>query len=294
MQLATLAVLSGTFTVIVVFFLVYQNLSQILSHWGQSVQMTAYLTDDLSTQELTTLESQLQNLDSFSHINFISKDEALERFRTQMAGAMPEFLSDPDFGNPLPSSFEMKLKESLEGGQGSYELLVAVAKRVGQISGVDEVSYGQGWVENYASLVSSFGTASTVLILILLGGAFFVIGNSIRNSIHQRREEIEILELFGATSRMIKAPYIFEGAIMGLLSAMISLTICYLLFLWQTRLVEENLGFLGLAGLFSYLSWTYITWLLLLGALLGAAGSYICVARLSSGWSAAERIEGRS
>ena len=159
-------------------------------------------------------------------------------------------------------------------------------KSITKIFGVDDISYGQSWVENYAALVKSFSYSSLLLIAVLLAGSLFVVGNSIRNSISLRREEIEILELVGATRSMIMMPYIFEGAIMGFFASALSCGICYLIFVWQASIINSSLGFWGLGSQFGYLAADKVFLLLLLGIVFGAFGAFLCVRKLSNGWAA--------
>lgn len=290
MQLATFSVLVGTFCVITIFVSVHQNLNQLLTRWGEDVQMTVFLKEEVVQGEVSKVETFLKNITDIEHISYISKDEAARRFQKQMGAAAPDLLSDKDFGNPLPASFEVKLGAHMATA-AAFETLVNLADKVSSLESVDEVSYGQGWVENYSSLVNQFGKSSWLLVIILLAGSLLVIGNSIRNSIFQRRDEIEVLELVGATARRIQGPFIFEGAVIGGLSALIALFICYVFFQWQVGIFDEDLKFLGLAGQLTYLQWSHFFGIPLLGTVFGGLGAYICVRKVSSGWSAAERLE---
>lgn len=287
MQVATLAVLAGTFTVISFSLLVYENLHSILSRWGESVQLAVYLEDELPQEEVGKIKNFISHLGEFETVEYISKEVAAQRFRKQMASYTPDMLLSEQYGNPLPASFELKLKQKMKD-EDSYQQIVGYAKKLKEVSGVEDVSYGQGWVENYAGLVDSFSYTSWILIVVLLSGSLFVIGNSIRHSISQRRDEIAVLELIGATYARIATPYIFEGAVMGLLASLGSLGLTYLTYLWQSAVFTQDLGFLGLQGAFGFIGWSLALAIVGLGTTFGALGSYLCVQRISTGWAAAQ------
>ncbi len=285
---STMAVLIGVFCVMTICVSAIANLKSIMSHWGKDVQLTVYLKDEVKEAQISKVKSALDELGEFEKVNFISQEQAAQRFQKSMGSYSPKLFSDPAFGNPLPMSFEATLKKGLQSTI-QYSRLVALAKSIQTFEGVEEVSYGQGWVENYAGFLKSFDYGSWALLLLLLVGSTLVIGNSIRSSIHQRRDEIEILELCGATGFRIRWPYIFEGAAMGGVAAGLALILTYGIFLWQKQIFGESLFLWGLESEISFLSGFDIFVMLLAGAAMGTVGSFMCVRGLATGWAAAER-----
>ncbi|MGE0762851.1 MAG: cell division protein FtsX [Bdellovibrionales bacterium] len=288
MQVATLTVLTGTYTVVTLFFFLHANFSRILSHWGESVQLAVFLKDSASSAQISGVQDFLKGIHGIENVKFISKEAAAESFQKQMGHYSPQLLTDPEFGNPLPASLEVHFQEGVSS-DGSYGRMVEIAKQLASMAGVEDVSYGQGWVENYASLLRVFSSSSYLLIVVLLSGSLLVVGNAIRSSIHQRREEIEVLELVGATPFNIRLPYLFEGAVLGGMAATLSLLFCFLLYRWQQAVAMKHLGFWGLASEVGFLGLQQSLAVLTLGILFGAFGSYLCVRRIATGWAAAER-----
>lgn len=288
MQTATLAVLTGTFVVVTLFFFLHGNLVRILTTWGDNVQMAVFLKDEASKDQVASVRKFLADSGSFAAVTFVSKEQAARKFQEQMGSHSPQLLNDPEFGNPLPASFEAKFTAGVNSN-GRYQEMLALAKTITDLEGVEDVSYGQGWVENYASLLKVFSSSSVLLIIILLAGTLFVVGNTIRSTLFQRRDEIEVLELVGATPAMIRAPYIFEGAALGLLASALSLGVCYGLYQWQEGVAVNHLGFWGLAAQIGFLDWKECFAILMLGTWFGAFGSFLCVRRIATGWAAAQR-----
>ncbi len=288
MQLATLTVLTGTFTVVTLFFFLHSNMTRILTNWGQDVQLAVFLKDEASGEAVKRIEEFLRGLPGLGEIKYVSKESAAELFQKQMGHYSPQLLTDPEFGNPLPASFEIRFAEGIHS-ESTYNEMVKTAKKIAALIGVEDVSYGQGWIENYAAVLKVFSSSSYLLILILLAGSLLVVGNAIRNAISQRREEIEVLELVGATAFHIRLPYLIEGAVLGGLAALFSLVFCYFIFRWQQNVAAAHLGFWGLASEVKFLDHIQIVSIFSLGVLFGTLGSYVCVRRIASGWAAAER-----
>jgi cell division transport system permease protein len=288
MQSATLAVLTGTFVVVTLFFFLHGNMVKILTQWGNNVRMAVFIKDDATAEQVASVQRFLEDTGSFATVSYVSKEQAARKFQEQMGSHSPQLLNDPEFGNPLPASFEAKFNDGVNS-KGRYEDMLDLAKKIGVLAGVEDVSYGQGWVENYASLLKVFSSSSWILIIILLSGSLFVVGNAIRSTLFQRRDEIEVLELVGATPYLIRAPYIFEGAVMGFVAAALSIVICFALFRWQQSMTAAHLGFWGLAAEIGFLGWKESFAILMLGIWFGAFGSFLCVRRIATGWAAAQR-----
>lgn len=290
MQLATLTVLTASLTAVTFFITLSLNLKRVVAEWGDSLQMTVYLKDDLSNQQVSAVESALKSMEAFQKVIYVSKQEALKTFSNQLSSYAPDLLKDGGFENSFPASFQVDIKHQ-SAGLFNYDWLLQKAKQISAISGVEDVSYGQGWLENYSQFVSGLSSVGWMLVSVLLLGSLFVIGNSIRTSIMQRREEIEILELIGSTPEMIRTPYLFEGAAMGALAAVLSLAFNYAIYLAQLRLVQSNWSFMGLASHLRFLGLGNSIALILAGAILGLLGAFVTVRNVNNGWAASQRLQ---
>lgn len=290
MQLATLTVLAATFTVVVFVFSLSINLRRILASWGDGVQMTAYLHDDISDDGLKALRQRLTETGEFREIAYVPREKATERFKKQMASYAPDLLADADFSNPFPASFRLVLKGGV-ASDAEVKKLEALAADVQRMAGVEDVSYGQSWLKNYSAFVSTFYASSGVMALVLIAGSLFVVGNSIRSSIAARREEIEILELVGATSAMIRRPFVIEGLTMGALASSVALVLNLIVHSWQKSVMSSSLVLARLAPLVSFPDTLTVASLVALGAAIGALGAWLSVRKINDGWSAIQGLE---
>lgn len=290
MQLATLTVLAATFTVVVFVLSLSLNLRRILASWGGGVQITAYLNDDVSDEAIDSIRGKLERTGRFREISYIPREAATEKFKKQMASYAPDLLADADFSNPFPASFHLILKEGA-ASEAEVKRLEVLAAEVGKIEGVEDVSYGQSWLKNYSAFVTALSAGTGMMAFVLIAGSLFVIGNSIRSSIAARREEIEILELVGATSSMIRRPFVVEGLAMGALAAVLALSINFIGHSWQKSVMASSLVLARMVEMVSFLDFATVLLLLLAGAGVGGLGAWLSVRKINDGWSAKQSLE---
>lgn len=287
MQLTTVSVLAGSFTVLSIAILAHQNIGRVLTQWGHDVKINVYLKENTTPAEESKISKFLEKKELFSNVKFLTKKDAAEKFKERVGKFAPGLLSDIEFDNPLPASFEMVVTGGLNS-DAQFNQLLRVITEIQKESGVDEVSYGQGWVENYAGVLRTFSILSMIFISVLVIGSAFVIGNSIGNSIFQRRDEIEILELFGATRQMIIWPFIYEGLVLGLISAGLAVLITYTFYVFQIDVMLNELSFWNIKAKVEFLSLSRIFFVIGFGSVLGAASSLIWVRQISTGWTASD------
>lgn len=179
--------------------------------------MEVFLKDGIGEEIITRLTTRLQNFAEIDSLSFISKEEALRRFRqeTNFDKDIVEILGE----NPLPASFRIRIKPEYH-----QRLLVQnLQEKIEDLPGVDEVVYRYDLLQLTAKYLRIL-----ILISLGLGGILFLasmllISNTVRLSILNKRESIEIMSLVGATPGFIRRPFVFEGALQGALGAFISI-----------------------------------------------------------------------
>ncbi len=279
-QLSSLLVLSSALTIVFSFYLVFTNLERLVVSWGSDLEMNVYLEDSIEPSRQASLLKSLEEMDKFKEIRYLDRKTTTDGFFKKMSKYVPEFKEDNEFLNMVPSSYVVKMLPAIK-----VEDLSTLATNIMRLDGVDDVSYGQEWITNFSVFVSAIHKTGWTIIFILLFGSLFVIGYSIKAIVIQRKEEVEILELVGATANMIRAPYIFEGGILGLISSLIAVVASYVLYQLQDRLLLSEIGLWGLAGIFRFYQWYEVMLLIVVGSLLGAGTAYLCVKKINSGWA---------
>lgn len=224
--LTMLSVVAIAFSLFIVglFGLTAYNISQAVRAVENKVEVVAYLRDEATPLQLQMAQDEIRRLDEVQQVRFVTKTEAL-------AGAMQEMKEFRDVftdleSNPLPASLEVRLRP----GQSSPKSVARVANRLKAYSFVEEVDFGDGWVEKIYTIRRLFGAASAAI-----GGAFalvaaIIIATAIRISVFARREEISIMRLVGATDGFVQSPFLLEGVFTGFVGGLAAAGLTYLAF----------------------------------------------------------------
>lgn len=251
------------------FIAIAVNVSNIINQIERKVEITVWLLDTANSEEIFDLENKIRRMEEVQSVKYISKDEALERFRTQLKN-QPDLLKALE-GNPLPASFEIGLKDPKKVNE--------VAKRIeSDNSIIDDIRYGQQIVERLFAATRILRWVGAIFITILCLASLVVIANTIRLAIFARRAEISIMKLVGATNWFIRWPFALEGVIQGLLGAATAVFLFFLMNKYVFGAIADTLKFLN-AGT-PVISITQISlYILLAGTMIGAIGSMIAMRR---------------
>jgi cell division transport system permease protein len=238
------------------------NIDAVLKDVEQKVEITIFLKDSASAQEIDAMQKEIAGLPQVKDTKFVSKDEALRRLREDLKDH-PEILQSLS-GNPLPASFEISLKDP--------KTVDVVAKQFQGRPIVDEVRYGKEIADRIFRVTSVIRNVLLVFLILLGAVSVLLISNTIRLSIYARRREVEIMKLVGATNWFIRWPFVIEGLAVGLVGAVAALAIVSLGTDFVFGRIRENLLFLSVP--FDAVSTFELSAILLgVGALIGALGS---------------------
>lgn len=288
LQIASVTIMTVVLMIMNLLFLGYSAFNRTVTHWGQGLEMTVYLKEGIDSSGIERLQSTLEESGEFDEISFTPKKEATKKFLESLGPDSLELLKDPKWTSPIPASFEIKLTEAIPADQRVNAMKSWSAKLRG-LEVIDDVFYGQGWIENFSSFLASMRWFVIMIWGLSLSVGLLIVSNCIRLSFLQRREEIEVLELVGATSRFIRTPFLFEGMFLGLLASAFSICMSYVLHTILITWMGNHLTFwMALQGMPAIQLW-HITANLLAGISFGALGAWNCVRKLNTGWSAAAR-----
>lgn len=288
LKISTLVVVTACFVVIGASLLISTNFKNILTMWGEDVQMTVYLSQDMSQQGREDLEKYLKDTGKVGDISYVNQEKALGDFRTQLASYAPDISKDDELLKLIPASLQVRLASDIPA-KDQMQVLQTLAADLKAKQGVDDVSYGQDWVEKYGALVTAVEITMQLLGIVILAATLFVMSNAIRASVQAHRDEIVVMEMIGATSSMIRKPFLREGALLGVLSSTLAVVMCYLVYVGFRNLLVTKLSFLQLGQHLTFIHPAAIATLIVGGTVLGALGSYLCVRRINDGWAAASQ-----
>ena len=224
--LCTVAILTMAvaLTTVATFFLVVVNVEQLAQGWTKEIQVVAYLDNALPQTEIAKTVAELKQIPGVDTVIYVSQDEALQRFRKRLGN--DSSLLEGISRDLLPASFELGLFADFRHQQG----VETVVKQFEKIIKIEDVRYGQTWLERFNAFVDMLRFVGMVLGGFLLFAALFIVSNTIKLTLFARRDELEIMALVGATMRFIKVPFLLEGAIQGILGGLLSLVFLVVVF----------------------------------------------------------------
>ncbi|MBI2457637.1 MAG: ABC transporter permease [candidate division NC10 bacterium] len=253
--LASIGTIAVSFVILGIFLIITRNLGAVVAEWKEQFQVTVFLEDGITAEQLALVK------------------KALQSFKRELKGK--ESLLEGLGENPIPASLQLRVHEAYQ----TPEALRQFAAFLTRLEGVEDVLYGQEWVDRVASAVRVLRLLGLSVGLALGMASLLIVSNTIRLAVYARAEEIEIMRLVGATKTHIRAPFLLEGMIQGGLGAGLALLLlfgAYRATLWQLQLTPGQIFGVGVG---SFLDPRWATAMLLAGASVGAFGSLISVGR---------------
>ena len=215
MSLAATATMTLMLLLLSSFWIVQAGFLASLSYVEDKVGVVADLDANIRESALTDLQARLAAMPEVRSVEYISKEEALRRYREQRTAQgqddLTPFLND----NPLPASLDVKLRRP-----GDYR---TVAEFLGAESIVAKVQNIEDTTNRLVALTGFLRTFGVLLLAVIGSIVLFIVINTIRLAVLGRAEEIEVMRLVGASDAFIRWPFVFEGALVGLFGAAISL-----------------------------------------------------------------------
>jgi cell division transport system permease protein len=270
-SLMTVAVIGIALALPAGLLVVVDNAEQFTRGWDAHTGISVFLKKDLSTAETERVAGKLAKLSQVKNLQLRPPEEALAEFRALSGfGELVDTLGK----NPLPAVLILTPVETI-----TVDALQDLAAQLREVDGVDLVQLDLEWVRRLYALLDIGRRAAVLLGTALATGVLLIVGNTIRLSVLNRREEIEVIKLVGGTNAFIRRPFLYSGALQGFFGAVAAALLLQtgLLLLGGPlgELVAAYGGTLRLQGM----GVTRTGGLLAIGALLGWLGSLLAVAR---------------
>ena len=247
------------------FALVAVNIRHALRGVEQRVEVRAFVSDGTPADAIAAAMADISVFPEVARVDFVTQEGALERARRDMG----EF-SDVFEEAMLPASLDIRLRPGLQN-QGTVQ---AVAERLKSYQFVDDVRYGEDWVQKLYQLRTIAAGTGLGLGLAFAAVSIIIIGATIRVSVLARAKEISIMRLVGATDGFIRAPFLIDGFVKGILGGMLAIGLTWITY----RTIDRQ--FLSLV----FFDPRLVIIGVLCGALIGVLGSATSV------WSHLRRI----
>jgi cell division transport system permease protein len=265
-SIVTIVVLAITISLAGGFYMLVVNLQQLTGSLEDSNQISLFLKDSTSDAAAEQFADAIKENPNIQSVTVISKDKGLAEFETY-SGFGPAINALEV--NPLPIVIQVLPKDTLEDEQG----LVALFDELKRSAEVDQAQMDMQWVKRLQSIVAIAKRGTLLLGLMLAIAVICVTGNTIRLEVHNRRDEIVIAKLVGATNRFIQRPFLYSGFWIGLVSGVMAWFIITIMMLLLKQSVEKLSALYNDA--FKMLFFSYAETLVLLGisCLLAVLGS---------------------
>ena len=270
-SLASMATISACLFMFGIFYSLVANFQYIVKEAQDGVAVTVFFEEGISDERIAEIGSLIEKRAEVSHVNFVSADAAWESFKDDYLGEYADGFGDD---NPLPNSanYEVYLNDvSMQDSLVTY---------VESLDGVRRVNRSEVTANTLSGMNKLIGYASAGIIAILLAVSIFLISNTVTMGITVRREEIAIMKYIGAKDGFVRAPFIIEGILIGLVGAAIPLGILYVLYnkaityiLTKFSLLNNILDFLPVGQVYK----TLLPVGLLLGIGIGFVGSFFTI-----------------
>ena len=219
--------LASTFTVTLMlllfaFFLTTdRGLQAAVGVLESKVEIASFLDDNAKVSAVLALKARIEADPAVSRVEYITKDQALQRLR-DIADRRKDFVIADVDANLLPASLEIKLADPRQATRLGDELRAEIGGGV-----VADVIDNPQVVDQLLTITRVLSVGGIAILAMMLFVALFVIVNTIRIAVHARRDEIEIMQLVGASDAFVRWPFILEGMLVGALGAVVALSIVF-------------------------------------------------------------------
>lgn len=218
-----------------IFYAIVQNMQQMVRSVENSLTISVFFDEGVDEEQIAQIGEELEGIANIDTIAYISADDAWKAYVEDMYHGDTEYVASV-FGedNPLENSasYELTLKD--------IGIQSETVQSISGLSGVRLVNSSDSVAKSLNSLSSLIGYISLSVILILLLVSLFLISNTITIGISVRKEEIAIMKLIGATDLFVRAPFLIEGMLLGLIGSIVPVCVLYFIYKAITKYLMEH------------------------------------------------------
>lgn len=275
-SLASMATMAACIFMFGIFFCMVQNFQHFVREAEEGVAVTVLFDEGTTEDEILEIGQGLTKRDGVSEVVYVSADEAWKSYQEKYFEGNPEVAEAFVDDNPLANSSNLEIYMKDISKQDDLVTYIESLDKVRKVNRSDSVA---SMLTDFNRLVSY---VSVAIIGLLLAVAIFLINNTVAIGISVRREEIGIMRLIGAKNSFIKAPFLIEGIVIGLVGAIFPLILLY--FLYNKLITYVETQFTGLSNVMDFLPAAQLFQTLLpvgmaLGVGIGFFGSIVTIQR---------------
>ena len=271
-SLMTMAVLGISLALPASFHLLLKNAERVTANWDNAAEVSLFLQPGLSDKTTQNFIQRISLYTEVESVTYISKEQAVAEFR-EMSG----FGNALDYldSNPLPAVVQVTPKPQHASAAGAKLLLA----KLQQEKEVEQGKLDIEWLERLHSIINLAVDSVVAIAFLLLASVLLIVGNTIRLNILNRRTEIEVMKLVGATDAFIHRPFLYTGLWYGLIGGLIAWVLTSSLVLWMESAVIEVAGLYQSDFRLLGLSFSEFLFMICLASVLGLISSFVTVKR---------------
>lgn len=271
-SIMTVSVIAISLALPAILFLLFQNIQSVANIWQHDTQISLFLEQNVEQTRIDDLRREISLRSNVMHVEFISPAQGLADLESS-AGFDGVIDQLPE--NPLPPVLEV-YPTTLLNMPGHIEALIV---DLNQYPEVEASKLDMQWLLRLAEIVSVAKRGSIALILLLSMGVLLIVSNTIRLATYNRRHEIEVLKLIGATNSFIRRPFLYTGLFYGIFGALLAWIMIALFRLWLLVPVQRLADLYHSDFVLQGLGIRYGFNLIIFGAILGGLGAWLAVSR---------------
>lgn len=253
-------------------YVLLNNLQNVTHQWDDAGQITLFLHSKSTEQQIREVNKQLSNHALVDQVEYISPEIALREFKQRSQfGALLENLAS----NPLPPALVVTPIDTAKQGDTLYKLQNEFQK----LAYIEQVQLDMQWLRRLQAITTIFRRVVFAIGIMLGLSVLLVVGNSIRLDIENRRDEIEVTKLIGASDRFIRRPFLYGGMWFGLLGGALALLLVFIVLIVIRYPAQELVSLYNSEFIVILPSFKQSLSLLLVSVLLGLLGSWLAVNR---------------
>lgn len=241
------------------------NVEKVVDTIGQSNETNVYIKDGYSQLEAIYIGKDIERIDNVVSAQFYSKEDAFEQYREELGEELFNRIEDR---NPMPDSFIVIMED--------LSLYDQTVEQIMKIEGVDSVNSHEEIARKLTKISNLVNWVCIAIISALIIISLFIIANTIRATMYSRRYEISIMKSVGATNNFVRLPFLVEGIVIGLVSALISTGAISLLYVSIMSAIEQFISFFEAVPLESIILPVSLSFVFA-GVFIGLFGSFISI-----------------
>jgi cell division transport system permease protein len=272
MSLASIFSISAMLLILGLFFIVVVNINMATEAAKQDYEtVQVYLTDEVTAEEARQMTESFDRIDGVSETQYLDKDKALQQWKAKWGDS--GYLLDSLGNNPLPNSILITVSQ--------LEAADQVVEEAARAEGIEDVKYYKETVEKLLKITNFIQIGALIIMVFLIVVAVVVVSNTIKLTVFARSREIAMMKYVGATNWFIRGPFLVEGMLIGMISALISVVIIAFTYSKISELIGQDVFIILSTPMVpvSFMTINLISIFLSVGISIGACGSIISMRR---------------